>query len=224
MEADEDGDGKLSFDEFARTVANTVCDLFYFILPYFGQKATMSLAKTCSRVIVLYYFPIPYLSPTFHVYLTPLFFSGYCKANDARRFILDVLRNARWPAYAFQSTQSILADSNRFTHTHISMTLSWQSHVWQYLTFVISSTSTLIWPPLSLPLTTYAYGIFLYSTLFCSFQKQKERLINYITGVHPRISLSLALYLASLVLKLLRQAPKKRKKKLFTHKKCVMYI
>ena len=26
MEADEDGDGKLSFDEFARTVANTVCD------------------------------------------------------------------------------------------------------------------------------------------------------------------------------------------------------
>ena len=30
MEADEDGDGKLSFDEFARTVANTVCVLFFF--------------------------------------------------------------------------------------------------------------------------------------------------------------------------------------------------
>ena len=37
MEADEDGDGKLSFDEFARTVANTVCDcvLLYFFL-YLG--------------------------------------------------------------------------------------------------------------------------------------------------------------------------------------------
>ena len=33
MEADEDGDGKLSFEEFARTVANTVCE---FVLSYFS--------------------------------------------------------------------------------------------------------------------------------------------------------------------------------------------
>lgn len=44
MEADEDGDGKLSFDEFARTVANTVC--YYVLLLFCIQR---HLAKTCSR-------------------------------------------------------------------------------------------------------------------------------------------------------------------------------
>jgi serine/threonine-protein phosphatase 2B regulatory subunit len=32
MEADQDGDGKLSFEEFAMTVSNTVC---LFCLPHF---------------------------------------------------------------------------------------------------------------------------------------------------------------------------------------------
>ena len=36
MEADEDGDGKLSFDEFARTVANTVCVLFFLFFSVLG--------------------------------------------------------------------------------------------------------------------------------------------------------------------------------------------
>ena len=45
MEADEDGDGKLSFDEFARTVANTVCVLVLFFLPYFGQRQLCPLPR-----------------------------------------------------------------------------------------------------------------------------------------------------------------------------------
>jgi hypothetical protein len=50
MEADEDGDGKLSFEEFARTVANTVCALvFFLVLGFWTLPCRIVLAKTCSR-------------------------------------------------------------------------------------------------------------------------------------------------------------------------------
>lgn len=51
MEADEDGDGKLSFDEFARTVANTVCALVFSVLEVFGQRHYFVLAKTLARIV-----------------------------------------------------------------------------------------------------------------------------------------------------------------------------
>lgn len=39
MEADQDGDGKLSFDEFAQTVANTVCLILFSFLFFSLQLA-----------------------------------------------------------------------------------------------------------------------------------------------------------------------------------------
>lgn len=98
MEADEDGDGKLSFDEFARTVANTVCYyvlLFFFCVLGLGKAQLPCPCQDMLACIVSSaYFPTTCLSPTFtYTYSISL---GYCKANDAWRLILDVT-NARWP-------------------------------------------------------------------------------------------------------------------------------
>ena len=180
MEADEDGDGKLSFDEFARTVANTVCALVFSVLGVFGQRYYLSLPRR-SRVscVSSVYLPSPCLSPTFHIYL--LHFSGYCKANDARRFILDVA-NARWPLTHFNRLNH---SSDQSFYTHISMTPpspdSSDNHtrLTNILTFVVifSSTSTPSgFTPLSL--TNLRLLEFYTPCSFASFQKQKEKTAN----------------------------------------------
>ena len=66
MEVDEDGNGKLSFDEFAKTVVNTVCDcvLLYFFSVLGGVFGQISLPRH-ARVHRAVYFPTPYLSTTF---------------------------------------------------------------------------------------------------------------------------------------------------------------
>ena len=55
MEADEDGDGKLSFDEFARTVANTVCD--YVLFFWYLDRGTCHCQKVMLACIVVCVFP-----------------------------------------------------------------------------------------------------------------------------------------------------------------------
>ena len=62
MEADEDGDGKLSFDEFARTVANTVCVLFFFFFRYLGcfDKGTTCPCQDMLACIVFVVCVSPY--------------------------------------------------------------------------------------------------------------------------------------------------------------------
>jgi hypothetical protein len=115
MEADEDGDGKLSFNEFARTVANTVCDfvLLFLFLGVFGQKHSLVLAKTCSRVSrAVCVFPYSIFITDGHVNLHR--FSAYCKANEARRLILDVAY-VRWSlTHVNQRTHS--ADNRLHTY------------------------------------------------------------------------------------------------------------
>jgi hypothetical protein len=61
MEADEDGDGKLSFDEFARTVANTVryyVLLFFLVLGYL-DKGSCPCQDILARIVLSVYFPTP---------------------------------------------------------------------------------------------------------------------------------------------------------------------
>ena len=97
------------------------------------------LAKTCSRVscrllrISLFHI----YHRTFHVCW--LHFSGYRKANDARRLILDIA-NDRWPlTHLIRPNHS--ADQS---FTHISMTLLVALTITRMtiLTFVIYSSST----------------------------------------------------------------------------------
>ena len=80
MEADQDGDGKLSFDEFAQTVANTVC---LILCPLQLVLCPGSLPRY-ARVHRAFAHPL-----LRSCILTFLLFSGYCKTNDARRLILD---------------------------------------------------------------------------------------------------------------------------------------
>ena len=96
MEADEDGDGKLSFEEFARTVANTVCE---FVLSYFslclylggwGVFWTKSTSLSLPRHARVHRAVFAYSIFITGVHVNLLRFPGYCKANDARRLILDV--------------------------------------------------------------------------------------------------------------------------------------
>lgn len=76
MEADEDGDGKLSFDEFARTVANTVCDyvLLFFSFGTWGiWTKALVLAKRHPRVHhVVCVFPYSIFITDVSRILTPL--------------------------------------------------------------------------------------------------------------------------------------------------------
>ena len=179
MEADEDGDGKLSFDEFARTVANTVCALVFSVLGVFGQRHYFVLPRR-SRVscVSSVYLPSPCLSPTFHIYL--LHFSGYCKANDARRFILDVA-NARWPLTHFNRLNH---SSDQSFYTHISMTPSLLialtiTHDWQIFWHLLLS-SPQHQPHLASPLSLTNLRLLEFYTpcSFASFQKQKEKTAN----------------------------------------------
>ena len=187
MEADEDGDGKLSFDEFARTVANTVCDYVLFFL-VFGQRH-LSLPKSYARVHRRLCISILYIYHRRFTYTYLLHFSGYCKANDAWRFILDVA-NARWPLTHFNRLNHSAAD-NRFTH--ISMTPPGSSDNQTIdvidICYLLLLNINLIW----LPSFTHNLRILEFYTP-CSFahsRSRRKRLINYIAGVR-----TLALYLA----------------------------
>ena len=155
------------------------------------KSTTLSLPRR-SRVscVSSVYLPSPCLSPTFHIYL--LHFSGYCKANDARRFILDVA-NARWPLTHFNRLNH---SSDQSFYTHISMTPpspdSSDNHtrLTNILTFVVifSSTSNPIWLHL-FHSQTYDYWNFTHRALLPhSRSRRKKRLINYITGVHPHLA------------------------------------
>lgn len=52
MEADQDGDGKLSFEEFAQTVANTVCSYPIEILSLTSLSAGYSEANDSGRPVL----------------------------------------------------------------------------------------------------------------------------------------------------------------------------
>ena len=79
MEADQDGDGKLSFEEFSQTVANTVCLIFMllFSLLYLGSiwKTTLAIMLVCSGV---YLIPCCPSITDVYVYL-PFFFQDIVK-------------------------------------------------------------------------------------------------------------------------------------------------
>lgn len=172
MEADDDGDGKLSFEEFARTVANTVCGyvLLFFVLGIWTKALSCPCQDMLACIVPSVYFHTPYLSPTFHVYL--LHFSGYCKANDAWRLILDVA-NARWPLTNFNRLNH--SADNRFTHTYqrpllVALTITHTIDNVDICCYLLLNINP-IWHHLfHSQLTTI--GI-LHTVLFCWFQKQK---------------------------------------------------
>jgi hypothetical protein len=126
----------------------------FFVIGMFGQKHFPRHARVHRAVCVF-----PYL----------LHFSGYCKANDTRRLILDVA-NASLAAYAFQSTQPFCRPSFTLTLL-VALTITRLTII--DICYLLLLNLNLPSGLLSLSLTTYAYGI-LHSALFCSSQKQKD--------------------------------------------------
>lgn len=148
------------------------CSFFFFGTWGVLTKALHVLAKTCSHALCLssVYLPTLCLSPTFHVYL--LHFSGYCKANDARRFILDVA-NARWPLTNFNRLNH--SADNRFTHTYqrpllVALTITHTIDNIDICCYLLLNINPIWLHLFHSQLTTI--GI-LHTVLFCWFQKQK---------------------------------------------------
>ena len=109
-----------------------VCSCIFFCT--WGGIWTNLLAKTCSCASCCV-FPYSIFINNVHVNLHR--FSGYCKAYDTWRLILDVA-NARWPLTHF-NLPNHSADNCLHTYSMmllVALTITW----WQ--TFVIYSTST----------------------------------------------------------------------------------
>ena len=181
MEADQDGDGKLSFDEFVQTVANTVrfdvlCWSCLSLVGY--ERLDMSALRSPCRVILsctswhlsVFFDFFTDVHPFTYI-LTLLLFPGYRKTNDPGRLVLDV-GNAHLATYAYQPTDQPT------TSTHPLQTIiytpprnPWQSY--DQHCYLLSLPSTSSRPPLFYPQLA-GYGIL---PIWRSFQKA-ERTTN----------------------------------------------